>query len=68
MGEYEFSSWSLHMASIIIFSTFWGLALLEWKGVSKETQTWNIAGLSVLIMSMIVIGWGNTLSTNALVN
>ena len=68
MGEYEFSSWSLHMASIIIFSTFWGLALREWKGVSRETQTWNIAGLSVLILSMIVIGWGNTLSTNALVN
>ena len=66
MGEYEFSSWSLHMASIIIFSTFWALALREWSSVSKETYNWNIAGLIVLILSMIVIGWGNTLSTNAL--
>lgn len=68
MGEYEFSSWSLHMASIIIFSTFWALVLREWIGVSRKTYNLNIAGLIVLILSMIVIGWGNTLSTNALVN
>src|SRR5438552_13537658 len=27
MGRYKFSSWTLHMASIIIFSTLWGIAL-----------------------------------------
>ena len=32
MGKYKFSSWTLHMASIIIFSTLWGIALREWKG------------------------------------
>src|SRR5437667_5835932 len=26
MGQYKFSSWTLHMASIIIFSSLWGLA------------------------------------------
>ena len=35
MGAYEFSSWTLHMASIIIFSTLWGVALHEWKAASK---------------------------------
>jgi L-rhamnose-H+ transport protein len=64
MGEYEFSSWTLHMASIIIFSTFWGLALREWKGVSHITHRWNAAGLAVLIFSMVVIGWGNTLASS----
>jgi len=29
MGRYKFSSWTLHMASIIIFSTLWGIALKE---------------------------------------
>ena len=33
MGRFKFSSWTLHMASIIIFSTLWGIALKEWKGV-----------------------------------
>lgn len=61
MGEYDFSSWTLHMASIIIFSTLWGLALKEWKGVSRKTRFWVIWGLGVLIISMIVIGVGNYL-------
>ena len=38
MGKYEFSSWTLHMASIIIFSTLWGIVLREWKGTSKRTH------------------------------
>jgi L-rhamnose-H+ transport protein len=25
MGRYKFSSWTLHMASIIIFGTLWGI-------------------------------------------
>jgi L-rhamnose-H+ transport protein len=62
MGQYEFSSWTLHMASIIVFSTLWGLALREWRGVSNITQRWNTGGLAVLIFSMVVIGWGNTLA------
>ncbi|MEN8778754.1 MAG: L-rhamnose/proton symporter RhaT [Glaciecola sp.] len=62
MGAYEFSSWTLHMASIIVFSTLWGLGLKEWKGASVVTQRWNLSGLAVLILSMVVIGWGNTLA------
>ena len=38
MGKYEFSSWTLHMASIIIFSTLWGIALKEWRGSSRATK------------------------------
>ena len=29
MGKYGFSSWTIHMASIIIFSTLWGLGLKD---------------------------------------
>lgn len=64
MGAYEFSSWTLHMASIIIFSTIWGIALKEWQGASMRTKTWNYAGLGLLILSMIIIGWGNTLAAS----
>ena len=39
MGKYKFSSWTLHMASIMIFSTLWGIALREWKGSSRRTIT-----------------------------
>ncbi len=36
MGVYTFSSWTLHMASIVIFSTLWGVGLKEWKGAGQD--------------------------------
>ena len=36
MGKYKFSSWTLHMASIIIFSSLWGIGLKEWKGAGVQ--------------------------------
>lgn len=65
MGAYEFSSWTLHMASIIIFSTLWGVALHEWKGTSKATHLWIAAGLSTLVLSTLIVGWGNALALDA---
>lgn len=61
MGQYKFSSWTLHMASIIIFSTLWGVALKEWKGTSKRTHWLVAAGLAILIGSTLVVGYGNFL-------
>lgn len=65
MGVYEFSSWTLHMASIIIFSTLWGVALQEWKGSSRKTHLLIGIGLLVLIASTIVVGYGNFLKSVA---
>jgi hypothetical protein len=59
MGEYKFSSWTLHMASIIIFSSIWGLALREWKGASPKSKGLLFAGLGILILSTLVVGYGN---------
>lgn len=65
MGDYKFSSWTLHMASIIIFSTLWGIALREWKGASLRTRALVTLGLAVLVGSTIVVGYGNYLGTLA---
>ena len=59
MGKYEFSSWALHMASIIIFATLWGLILREWRGTSSRTKGLVTAGLLLLIASTLIIGYGN---------
>jgi L-rhamnose-H+ transport protein len=61
MGRYKFSSWTLHMASIIIFSTLWGIALKEWKGTSIRTKWLVGLSLFVLVSSTIVVGYGNYL-------
>jgi L-rhamnose-H+ transport protein len=63
MGQYKFSSWTLHMASIIIFSTLWGLALSEWKGASRRVMTFLVLSLAVLVGATVIIGYGNYLAT-----
>jgi len=64
MGRYSFASWTLHMASIIIFSTMWGWILHEWKGSSKKAHGLIAAGIATLILSTIVIGIGTYLKTH----
>jgi L-rhamnose-H+ transport protein len=66
MGKYDFSSWTLHMASIIIFATLWGLVLKEWKGTSRRTKTLVTCGLLLLIASTVVVGYGNYLKVHEL--
>jgi len=73
MGKYDFSSWTLHMASIIIFATLWGLVLKEWRGTSMRTKLLVTAGLFLLVASTVIVGYGNyvhavkeTLATAAL--
>ncbi len=61
MGRYDFSSWTLHMAFIIIFSNIWGIALKEWRGTSATTHAAIVGGILVLIASTIVVGVGNYL-------
>jgi L-rhamnose-H+ transport protein len=65
MGQYKFSSWTLHMASIIIFSSLWGLALSEWKGASRRAMILLVISMAVLVGSTVIIGYGNYLSTSA---
>jgi L-rhamnose-H+ transport protein len=61
MGAYKFSSWTMHMASIIIFSTLWGIGLKEWKGASSRTMRLLMLSLAILVGSTIIVGYGNYL-------
>jgi L-rhamnose-H+ transport protein len=61
MGRFGFSSWTLHMASIIIFSTLWGIGLKEWGGASRRTQLLLGLSLLLLVSSTVVVGYGNFL-------
>jgi L-rhamnose-H+ transport protein len=58
MGKFGFASWTLHMASIIIFSTMWGWILREWKGASRKAHVLIGAGIALLIISTLIIGYG----------
>ena len=63
MGKYDFSSWTIHMAFIITFSSLWGIYFHEWKGTGRPTRRLVVAGIVVLILSTVVVGAGNYLAT-----
>ena len=61
--QFDFSSWSIHMAFIVVFLNLWGLAFHEWRGTTTETKLLVWIGILILIGSTIVIGYANYLNT-----
>ncbi|MCE5330570.1 MAG: L-rhamnose/proton symporter RhaT [Bacteroidales bacterium] len=47
-------SWGILMALNVIFSNVWGIILNEWKGASKKTIAVLVAGMCILIISLII--------------
>jgi L-rhamnose-H+ transport protein len=68
MGESKLgngaSSWILHMAFIILIANMWGLVLREWKGVRKQTYATVVVGIIVIILSVLIVGYGNNIKPN----
>jgi len=65
MGESKLgngaSSWILHMAFIILVANMWGIVLKEWKDVSARTKTTIAIGIATIILSVILVGYGNSI-------
>lgn len=62
MGKNDYVSFSIHLIFIIIFSTMLGWITYEFKGSSKRTVTMIIIGILLLILSVVVMAYGNYLS------
>jgi L-rhamnose-H+ transport protein len=66
MGESKMgngaSSWILHMAFIILVSNVWGIAMQEWKGVSIKTKSTIALGIFTILVSVILVGYGNSIT------
>jgi L-rhamnose-H+ transport protein len=63
MGKYDFSSWTFHMAFIIIVSNLWGIYFKEWKGSQKNTMRVIALGIATVILSTLVVGLGNYMAS-----
>lgn len=62
MGRYRFSSWTLHMASIIVFSSLWGIGFKEWRGAGTRAARLLTLALFLLVGSTMIVGYGNYLA------
>ena len=65
MGSFKFSCWTLHMAFAFVFSSFFGLALHEWRGSSKFTKSLLMMALATLIYSTFLVGYSNFMNADA---
>jgi L-rhamnose-H+ transport protein len=63
MGKYDFSSWTFHMAFIIIVSNAWGIYFKEWKGSGSQTMRVIRLGIFTVILSTVVVGLGNYIAS-----
>ncbi|NWG14041.1 MAG: L-rhamnose/proton symporter RhaT [Acidobacteria bacterium] len=61
IGAYAFAGWTVLMSSAIFFSSLLGIVLGEWRGVSARTKRVLAAGLIILVVSLVIIGYGNYL-------
>ncbi|WP_044209473.1 L-rhamnose/proton symporter RhaT [Flammeovirga sp. OC4] len=65
MGESKLgngaSSWILHMSTIILTANLWGIYRQEWKGVRPATKRTIIAGIIIIIFSVVLVGIGNSM-------
>lgn len=65
MGESKLgngaSSWILHMSTIILTANMWGIYRNEWKGVAAKTKWTITTGIVVIIISVFLVGIGNSM-------
>jgi L-rhamnose-H+ transport protein len=65
MGESKLgngaSSWILHMSTIILTANMWGIYRKEWKGVAPKTKMTITIGIIVILISVVLVGVGNSL-------
>jgi L-rhamnose-H+ transport protein len=49
------------MAFIILVANMWGIVLKEWKDVSSRTKRIITIGIATIILSVILVGYGNSI-------
>jgi len=68
MGNFQFSSWVLHLSMLIFFSYIVGVLMKEWKSVKLQTNIILIAGLLILIASFCITSYGSYIGEQLIMN
>jgi L-rhamnose-H+ transport protein len=53
--------WAAMMSMMVITANILGLASGEWKGASRKAYTFAFAGVAILILAIVVVGYANQL-------
>ena len=61
MGEYDFTSWAMQLALLILVSNLYGKIFREWVGASKLPRKIVHIGMIIIIIATLIITYGNYL-------
>jgi L-rhamnose-H+ transport protein len=59
MGQYQFTSWAIHMIMLILFSILVGWILREWRGARTVTRVAVALAFFVLVSAVLALTYGN---------
>ena len=59
MGDYQFTSWAIHMIMLVLFSNLVAVAFREWKGCRGRTRLAIALGLAALMAAILSLTYGN---------
>ncbi|WP_295117123.1 L-rhamnose/proton symporter RhaT [uncultured Chitinophaga sp.] len=61
MGPFSFSSWAIHMIMLVLLSAVAGLIMREWKQCGAKTMRLLWTALTVLVVAILLLTYGNYL-------
>ena len=59
MGDYQFTSWAIHMIMLILFSIAMGVVLREWRAARSVTKFTVGVAFVVLVGAVLSLTYGN---------
>jgi len=59
MGDYQFTSWAIHMIMLVLISNLVGVVLREWRSCRTGTHWIIQLALTVLIFAVVLLTYGN---------
>ncbi len=65
MGQFEFSSWAIHMLMLILFSSLVGIIMREWYGRRSRTKAVITLAMLILVVAVLLLAYGNYLGDQA---
>jgi L-rhamnose-H+ transport protein len=65
MGNFKFTSWTVHMIMLVLFSSLAGLWMKEWKQVKRSTLLVLATALAVLLLAVLALTWANYIASES---
>ena len=61
LGNFQFTSWGIHMIMLVLFSTLAGILMKEWVTAKSKTRVFLFVAIATLVGAVVLLAYGNYL-------